>query len=72
MAVCAPDCKKDLDVYQTLILNGTKILREGRRAGAKDFYITGDLNAELLLLCTDEDDIGDLNEMYGPLCWQGV
>ena len=65
-AVYAPDCKKDLDVCETLIVCVTSILREGRRAGAKDFYIIGDLNVELGLLCTDEDD-----EMYGLLCWQG-
>ena len=29
----------------------------------------GDLNVELGLLCTDDFD--ELNEMYGPLCWQG-
>ena len=22
-------------------------------------------------MCTGEEDIEDLNEMYGPLCWQG-
>ena len=65
MAVYAPDCKKDLDVYDV-----TKIMREGRRAGANKFFITADLNVELGMLCTDEDDIGELNEMYGPLCWQ--
>ena len=70
MAVCAPDCKKDLDVYETFIKNVTKILWEGRLAGAKDFYITGDFNVELGLLCTDEDDSDEPNEMYGPLCWQ--
>ena len=26
---------------------------------------------ELELLCTDEDDTEELNEMYGLLCWQG-
>ena len=26
---------------------------------------------ELGLLCADEDDIGEFNEMHGPLCWQG-
>ena len=35
------------------------------------FYITGDLNVELMMLCTDENDIEELNEKYGPLCWQG-
>ena len=40
-----------------------KVLREGRWGGAKDFYI--DLNVELRMMCTE------LEEMYGPLCWQG-
>ena len=26
---------------------------------------------ELGTLCTDEDDIDELSEMHGPLCWQG-
>ena len=47
MAVNAPDCGKDLDVDETFILNVTKILREGRRAGAKEFCITRDLIVEL-------------------------
>ena len=47
-----------------------KKLREGRREGAKSFYIAGDLNVELGLLCTDDDDADEINEMYGPLCWQ--
>ena len=71
MAVYAPDCRKDLEVYETFILKVIKVLWEGRRGGAKEFYITGDLNAELGLLCADEDDVEELNEMYGPLCWQG-
>ena len=37
----------------------------------KDFYIARDLNVEVGMLCTDEKDIKELNEMYGPLCWQG-
>ena len=56
---------------ETFILNFTKILREGRRAGAKELCIIGDLNVEWWLLCTDEDDISEFNEMHGPLCWQG-
>ena len=71
MAIYRPDCKNDMDVYETFILSVTKLLREGRRAGTKEFFITGDLNVELGLLCTDEDDIGEFKEMYGPLCWQG-
>ena len=26
---------------------------------------------ELVMMCTDERDIEELNEVYGPLCWQG-
>ena len=26
---------------------------------------------ELGLLCADDDDVEELNEMHGPLCWQG-
>ena len=70
MAVIAPDCGKDLDAYEIFILNVTKTLKGGRRAGAKESYITGDLNVELGILCTDEDDIGGLDEMRGLLCWQ--
>ena len=76
MVVNAPDCKKDLDVHETFIVYVTKILWEGRPAGAKDLYITGDLNVELGVMCTDEHDNDELNEIHGPkhgasglLCW---
>ena len=71
MAVCAPDFGKDLEMYEAFISSVTKVLREGRRGGAREFYITGDLNVELGLMCTDEKDIEELNEMHGTLCWQG-
>ena len=29
-----------------------------------------DFSVELGLLCTDDDDNDELNEMYGLLCWQ--
>ena len=48
-----------------------KISREGRRGGAREFYITGDFNVELGFLCTDEDDNEELSEMYKPPCCQG-
>ena len=63
--------KKDLDVCETFNGKVTKVLWRGRRAGAKTFYIAGDFNVELRLLCTDDDDVPELNEMYCPLCWQG-
>ena len=50
MTVCAPDREKDLDVCETFIGNVIQVLWEGRRAGAKTFYIAGDLTVELLLL----------------------
>ena len=48
-----------------------KALREGRRGGARDFYITSGSSVELGLMCTDEKDIEELTKMYGALCWQG-
>ena len=39
--------RRILDVYETFILSVANILGEGRRAGAKGFYITGDINVEL-------------------------
>ena len=50
-------------------LSVPKILRKGRRAGAKEFCI---LQATFIWswdCCVQ--DIGEFNEMYGPLCWQG-
>ena len=26
---------------------------------------------QLGMMCTDEKDLEELNEMYGPLCWRG-
>ena len=66
MAVYAPDSSKDMELYETRVSSVLWVLREG----AKRFYITGDLNVELGMICTDENDIKELNEMYGPLCWQ--
>ena len=71
MAVYAPDSSKSLEMYEACISSVVKVLREGRREGAQDFYITGDLNVELGLMCTDEEDIEELKEMYGLPCWQG-
>ena len=69
IAVHAPDSSKSLEMFEAYISNIVEALREGRRGGAKDFYITGDLNVELELLCTDENDIEELMVIYGPLCW---
>ena len=37
----------------------------------KKFYISGDLNVELGMMCTDREDAEELAEIYGPLCWHG-
>ena len=58
-------------MYEACIWSVIKALREGRRGGAKDFYITGDINVELGMMCTDEKDIEELEGIYGPLRWQG-
>ena len=71
MAVYALDREKDVDVYETFIGSVIRTSWEGRRAGANTFYIAGDLNVELELPCTDDDDVAELSEMYDPLCWQG-
>ena len=71
MAVYAPDSKKSLEMHEECISCVVKILREGRKGGARDFYITCDFNVELGLMCTDENDSEELTNMYGPLCWQG-
>ena len=62
---------KDWKRYKDCISSVTAVLREGRRGGAKDFYITGGFNVELGLRCTDEKDEEVLTKMCGPLCWQG-
>ena len=46
------------------------MLRDGRRCGAKRFYIAGDFNNELKLLCTSNEEDEELCGMYGPHCWQ--
>ena len=71
MAVHAPDSSKSLEMYEACISSVVKVLREGQRGGAKDFYSTEDLNVDLGMMCTDETDIEELHEMCGPLCWQG-
>ena len=69
--MCAPDSSKSLETYEACISSVTKVLREGRQGGAKDFHISRDPNVELGVMSTDEKDTEDLDGMYGPLCWQG-
>ena len=70
-SVCAPDSSKSLETYEACVSSVTKVLREGRQGGAKDFHISRDPNVELGVMSTDEIDTEELDGMYGPLCWQG-
>ena len=47
MAAYAPASGKSTELYEAFISSVLKVLREGPRGGARDFYITGDLNVEL-------------------------
>ena len=58
-------------MYDVFIPSVTKVLREGRRGGAKQFYTTGDLKVDLGLMCTDEKDIAEVNESTGPCVGKG-
>ena len=66
MAVCAPDSRKSLEMYEKCISSVVKVLREGRKGGARDFYMTSDFNVELGLTCNDEKDNKELTKIYGP------
>ena len=68
--MCAPDSSKSLETYEAFISSVTKVLREGRQGGAKDFHISRDPNVELGVMSTNEKDTEELDGMYGPLCWQ--
>ena len=70
MAAHAPDSSKGMEMYEAFISSVLGVVREGRRGGARNFYVERDLHVELCM-CTDEKDIDELNEMYGPSCWQG-
>ena len=54
-----------------LIKEATNILRDGRRAGARHFHIAGDLDKELGLLCTGDEDDQEFREVCGPQRWLG-
>ena len=62
--VIAPDFGKDLEEFETFIQEATKVLQEGRRAGATHFYVGADLNMELGSLCTGDEDHQELREVY--------
>ena len=43
--------------------NVTQILREGRQRGVRRFFVAGDLNIELGLLCTGDEEDEELIDM---------
>ena len=69
-SICS-NSKKSLEMYENCIPSVVEVLWEGRKCGARDFYITSDFNVALGLMCTDENDNEELLGIYGPLCWQG-
>ena len=46
MAAYGPDSSKSMEMYKPCISSVAKVLRGGRRGGAKDFYITSDLQTK--------------------------
>ena len=65
----APDSSKSSDMYEICMSSVVKVLREGRQGGAKGFHITGHLNVEMGMMCTDENDVEELTGMHDLLCW---
>ena len=61
---------RSLEMYEDYISTVIKALREGRRGGAKEFYIICELDVDLGMMCADENDIEELMVIYGPLYWQ--
>ena len=72
MTVCAQDSNKGLEIYATCISNVVKVLRDGRRWEAKDFHITGDLNVELGLMGSNEEDNEELTKNVWSLVLASV
>ena len=49
------DSGKSLEDFEEFIKQNSKNLREGGRCGAIRFYVAGDFNIELGLLCAGDD-----------------
>ena len=69
MCVSAPDSAKDLSEYEKYMQGLKKVTLDGRKGGAKRFFVPCDLNIELGFLCTEDDETKDF---YGPPCWCGT
>ena len=72
ITVYAPDSCKDLEEYEKFIKEATEVSQEGRRARAGDFNIAGDLNMELGVRRTSDEEDQELREMYGSRVGKGV
>ena len=64
----ALDSAKAFEEYEKFMQELMKVMTEGRKEGAKQFFIVGDLNIELGFSCEDDE----MKEIYWPQCWFGV
>ena len=71
MVICvyAPDSARDFEKYPKFMGELTKVLQEGRKEGARRFFVAGDMGTEFGCLCMDHDE--EMQNMYGPQCWYG-
>ena len=69
--VHAPDSGHDLEECEKFMEEVTNIYVMARGIGPKTSFCAGDFNVELLLLCIGEETDEELDDFYGPLCWQG-
>ena len=63
MSVYAPDSKKSLEMYEECIVRVVEVLSEGRKGGARNFHIAGDINVELGLMCTNDNEEEELAKL---------
>ena len=63
MSAYAPDTSKSLEMYEECIASVVKDLREGRTGGVRNFYNTRDIDVELGLMCTSENEEEELTKL---------
>ena len=68
--VYSPDSAKIFEEYEKFMHMLTRVMVEGRREGARGYFVAGDLNVDLALLCLEDSD--DLKDICGPQCLHGV
>ena len=64
----ALDSAKRFEEYEKFMQELMKVMTEGRKEGAKQFFVVGDLNIELEFSLEDDE----MKEIYWPQCWFGV